>query len=330
MEKDPYQVLEIKQGSSEEEIKSAFKRLAKKYHPDLNPNNKQAEEKFKEINEAYRILMNKGSYNNENVRGQSGGFEDIFGFNFGDLFGGFGFRQRGEDLKYELNIDLKDLIKEQYKTIKIDRPVPCKACNGSGAKTKKKCSRCDGLGKIRGVSRHGASTFITMTECRACNGKGYNVETKCDKCGGVGYENSAEEIRIPIRRGIIEGDTILLERAGAGSLDGDYGDLYVIFHINRDQYFKIEGRNLVTTLFVDVRDLIDQKDIEVDTPIMKKKIKLNREQRWPLIIKGEGLFDKKGKKGDLVIELSPIIPGSKEEVLRTFFSGERVKPYLLS
>ncbi|MCW1301623.1 MAG: J domain-containing protein [Candidatus Parvarchaeota archaeon] len=338
MEEDPYKVLGIKPGASEEEIKRAYKSLAKKYHPDLNAGNKEAEEKFKKINQAYRELTNRGSsasagagpdYSNVHFED----FADFFNFGgFEDIFRGFGFEEEaGNDLRVDVNLTLEELFKAGSKRIEITRKVLCRACNGTGAMEKHTCPKCKGTGRVRSTTRGIASLFVTTVTCDVCSGRGYIIDKVCEVCRGSGFVQKREEITIPIPRGISDNDYIIVSDKGDQSRRGTNGDLQVVFHILKDKYFKVEGKNLRTVLHVDIRDLLEGKLIEIDTPGGKEEVDLMNSRGKPVIIKGRGLFDKGGRRGDLLVDIAIEIPGKvgrKEISELDKLLGERIEPFI--
>jgi molecular chaperone DnaJ len=334
MDKDPYEILGISRNATAEEIKHAFKSLAKKYHPDLNPGDKRAEEKFKELNEAYRIITNKSTSTDNGTNEGFGGFEDIFDFGFGDIFRNFGFGSdfdsKGEDLRYDLNITVDDVFREGYKTIALRRAVTCKNCGGTGAKERHTCSKCRGSGKIRRSSRQFGSMFITVSDCDNCGGSGYIVDKRCDSCNGKGTIYDNDTIQITIRKNVYEGYYTIIKGHGGQGKRGN-GDLYVVFHIVGNNTFKIHGTDLISNLHVDIRDIINDKTIEIKTPEGNLKITLNKGEKGPIIIKGSGLFGKNGKRGDIVLNLIMIVPSDvSPEKLKELdkLLGKRIEPFI--
>ncbi len=338
MDKDPYEVLGLKPGASEEEIKKAYKVLAKKYHPDLNPGDKKAEEKFKEINEAYRILMNKGSqesYGGNYSRNSTNfgfDFNDIFNFDpFKDFFEDFGFGERGDDIKVDVNLNLEDLVNLGKKTITYQRKIICPVCRGTGAIKSHTCDKCKGTGKVR-ISRNSAfSVFISTVKCDKCDGRGYIIDERCKNCNGSGLIPKQESITIQIPYGIREGETLVIDSKGDEIMKGRPGDLYIVFHILKDDYYTIEGNNLKVKLHLDIRDIIEGKTVEIDTPGGKRYINLKPSDTSPIVIKGGGIFNKNRMKGDLIVEIIPEIPKNIDKsTIRKIdeIFGKRIDPFL--
>ncbi len=282
--RDYYDVLEIKKNATDDEIKKSYRRLAKKYHPDLNKGDKSAEEKFKEISEAYEVLMDKNkranydSYGHAGVNSQFGreGFdwsnfthfsdlEDIFGGGFGGggfgdsifdiFFGSSGQRsdtyrpQRGRDLKTGISITLEEAYTGTKKSLKMTKGLKCSDCQGTGSKggsPPKVCPACGGAGRVQARRNTVFGTFATVTTCNTCGGRGKVIVEKCPKCSGGGRVRGEKTISIDIPKGIEDGSTLRIPQEGEiGSLGGPPGDLYVEIRILQNSNFKREGSDLV-------------------------------------------------------------------------------------
>lgn len=334
MQKDPYKVLGLEPGASEEDIKKAFKTLAKKYHPDLNPGDKNAEEKFKEVNQAYRILTNKNS-DSEKEYDEAGGFDfdDIFNFSgFSDIFKSFGFSSKGDDIRYDLNLTPYELFTQGSKQIRIKRHSACVACGGSGAKEKKKCDYCKGTGMVRRTSRSFGSTITINTRCDVCRGRGFLSAKTCDVCSGKGVIFSEETFEIPIKKTIFDGSYTVLRGKGEGVSKGRPGDLYIVFHIIGDDKVSVRGNDIVSVLHIDIRDIVSGKTVYVDLPEGKEPIKLKNAKNGRVLLKGRGLYGQDGSRGDILLEISIDIPentGLDIESLDKLF-GDRIEPRLSS
>lgn len=269
--RDYYEVLGINKSADQNEIKSAFRKLAKKYHPDLNPGDSDAEVKFKEVNEAYGILGDpekKQKYDqfghaafdgNQGFGGfNSAGFEDfgdIFGDIFGDFFGGSQSRQnrrsgprKGSDLKVRLNINFEEAVFGAKKEIKISRVEECHVCKGSGAKkgtSKHTCSQCNGTGTVRTVQRTPFGQFASTTTCNTCGGTGEIIDEPCSSCRGAGKEKKTRKITINIPAGVDSGSVIPLRGEGNhGEKGGPAGDLYVYLKVKPHDIFEREGNDI--------------------------------------------------------------------------------------
>ncbi len=268
--KDLYMILEVSKTATMEEIKKAYRKKALQYHPDRNPDNPEAEEKFKEASEAYSILSDpkkreiydtygydalKGNYGHSNFSDFGSIFDD-FGDIFGDFLGDFfGFgstrrnrRRKGEDIWLEFSITLEEAAKGVEKEIEIDRKEICSVCNGSGVEKgykKEVCRTCGGTGKIR-ISQ---GFFSISQECPTCNGSGEINHHPCHQCKGKGYEYKSKKLKIKIPAGVDTGNKIRIEREGEVSLNGgERGDLYILMKVKPHKFFKREGNNIYIDL----------------------------------------------------------------------------------
>lgn len=313
MNRNPYDVLGVSRNASDEEIKHAFKTLAKKYHPDLNQGDKSAEEKFKEVNEAYRTITNKGGTSEQPTNGGFGGFEDIFNFGFSDIFKEFGFggfNSKGEDLRYDLNITVDELFRENQKIITVKHHKECETCRGTGAKERHVCKKCNGSGKVRRASRQFGSTFIVMSDCDACKGTGYTIDKKCETCRGEGYVLKEESVKVPIKKTISNGTYTIIQGFGEPGERGNSGDLYIVFHIVGDKKFSVDGRDLRSRLHVDLRDILEKKAIDIEIPEGRHKVSLERYKDGPIVLENKGLFDKNGRRGNIIFDVIIDLPTS--------------------
>jgi molecular chaperone DnaJ len=273
---DYYDILGLDKNAEKREIKKAYRKLALKYHPDKNPS-KNAEEKFKKISEAYAVLSDEEKRKMYDRYGHAGidqqySAEDIFrGVDFGDIFGdmGFGFddifqhifghragygrerrfRQRGADLRYDIEIDIEDAYNGLETEIQIPRIEICDNCNGSGAKpgsSLKKCYKCDGTGQIKHSSRTAFGIFTQVTTCNKCNGEGKIVETPCKKCKGRGKIQVTRSIDVKIPRGVDDGSQLRL--GGEGEIgDAGSGDLYIVIHVKNNSKFRRKGADIIVS-----------------------------------------------------------------------------------
>ncbi|MCM8710403.1 molecular chaperone DnaJ [Clostridium sp. SYSU_GA19001] len=263
--KDYYEVLGLQKGASDDEIKKAFRKLAIKYHPDKNQGNKEAEEKFKEINEAYQVLSDpekKAQYDQFGTTDFSGGggfqggfdFSDIGGF--GDIFesffgGGFGAGrrrngpERGADIEYSLNLTFEEAVFGAEKEIAVNRYERCETCSGNGSKpgtSPKTCDKCNGSGQVRVQRNTPLGSFVSVNTCDKCGGKGKLITDPCPTCKGTGKERKHRKIKINVPAGVDTGNVIPLRGHGEHGVNGGPpGDLYVNIRVSSHPTFKRKG-----------------------------------------------------------------------------------------
>jgi len=274
--RDYYEVLELSKGAGTDEIKKAYKKLAKKYHPDMNPGDKAAEEKFKEINEAYAVLSDEEKRAKYDQYGHAafdpstfggggggfGGFGDFADFDIGDIFGSFfgggggsrtrGGPTRGEDLMYRLNLDFEEAAFGCKKTIEFTHTENCEKCGGTGAENPndvETCPTCGGRGTVTVMRNIGFGSMQTTQTCSRCNGKGRIVKTPCSACKGKGNARKQKKLEINIPAGIDDGERVQLKGQGnAGTGGGPAGNLYVNVGVRPHRFFEREG----TLLYIDL------------------------------------------------------------------------------
>jgi molecular chaperone DnaJ len=261
--RDLYEVLAVSKDASASELKKAYYKLAKQYHPDLNPGDAQAEENFKEAANAYQVLADDDQrarydrYGFEGLRGAGGGgggsgfgnVEDVFsafGDMFGDLFGGRGRQQRnrGADLRVDVNLTFPEAVWGVSKEVKISRDVPCAGCSGSGAAAGSKpevCRGCAGKGQVV----HSQGFFMVQTTCPQCRGAGKVIKTPCGDCRGRGVTAEASTLQVTIPSGVDDGQTLRLAGKGEQAAGGA-GHLYVVLHVQGDERFRREGQDILT------------------------------------------------------------------------------------
>ena len=275
--RDYYEVLGVSKSADAKEIKKAYRKLAMKYHPDKNPGDKEAEEKFKEINEAYEVLSDEEKrstydrFGHDGLNNQGGfgggqgfgggfggggfgGFEDIFGdifgsSGFGGGFGGGGSRRRGPrrgaDIKQSVTITFEEAAFGKKLKVKLNRNEECEECHGSGAKpgtSKKTCPTCHGTGTVQSVQRTPFGNIASQRTCSTCNGEGEINENPCPKCHGKGSIRKSKTIEVDIPAGIDDGQMIKLSGQGEiGEKGGPRGDLYIIVNVKKHSIFTREG-----------------------------------------------------------------------------------------
>lgn len=298
--KDYYEVLGVDKSASQDEVKKAYRKLAKKHHPDMNKDNKEeAEEKFKVLSEAYEVLADpekRSKYDKYGHAGLEGAFgadgfdwndfthytdiSDIFGdfLGGGNIFdaffgGGRGRRStgpaRGHDLRYDIEITLKEAAKGLEKEISIPHSVKCGECGGTGAEkgtSPKTCQTCNGSGQVKSVQRRGYSQFISIGACHSCNGMGSFIEKKCRECGGAGSVKKISQLLVKIPAGADTGTRLRLCGEGeAGQRGGQSGDLFVVVHVQPDNRFAREGPHLLVEKDISFVQAALGDEIEVPT-----------------------------------------------------------------
>jgi molecular chaperone DnaJ len=341
--RDFYEILGISKGASEDEIKKAYRKLAIKYHPDKNPDDKAAEEKFKEAAEAYEVLSNAekkqryDQYGHAGVGGASGGggghygggmnMDDIFS-QFGDIFGGGGFGgggrssgggrrvMRGSNLRVKVKMSLSEVAKGVEKKIKVNKFVSCKTCKGSGAKNgqTETCKLCNGSGVQVRTQQTFLGAMQTQTTCSGCNGEGKTVKDKCNTCHGDGVVREEEVISINIPAGVAEGMQLSVGGKGnAAPRGGINGDLLVLIEEEEHLELKRDGSNLFYDSYVNFADAALGTSIEIPTVDNKVKIKIEpgTQSGKVLRLKGKGLPDVNSYgTGDLLVNINVWTPQS--------------------
>ena len=306
--RDYYEVLGVEKNASKEDLKKAYRKMAMQFHPDRNPDDKAAEEKFKEAAEAYDVLSNDDKRTNydrfghDGVRSSAYGstgfndindifthFSDIFGGSsiFDDFFGG-GQRQRGRrratgiqgsDLKINLKLTLEEISQGITKKLKIKKQVKCNQCNGTGAEagtSTKTCPVCHGSGEVKTVSRSVFGQFVNITSCNNCNGEGNVIDSPCKKCSGDGIVNEEVSVSINVPAGVHEGSYMTLRGEGnAGKRGGQPGDIIVIFQEIPHEYFIREDDDIIYDLFISFPKAVLGSDVEVPTLNGKAILKLD-------------------------------------------------------
>lgn len=352
--RDYYEVLGVGKNAGEAEIKSAYRKKAKECHPDLHPDDKDAEARFKELNEAYGVLTDgdkRARYDQfgfEGLNGQ-GGFDGGFdGFSgFGDIFSTFfggGARQprggpeRGDDLRYDLTISFEEAAFGCKKEFVFQRTEPCDVCKGSGAKagTKpEKCSVCHGTGTVRGVQNSLFGQVVTQRPCSACGGTGQIIKDKCVKCGGSGRVRVSRTASVNIPAGVDNGQAVTLSGQGDGGVKGGpSGDLYVYLRVKPHKLFKREGYNLYCEMPLSFTQAALGGEIEIPTlegPI-KHTIPEGTQTDTEFRFRGNGVKTLRSNgKGDLYVKVRVEVPkrlsDHQKELLKQFEDSLSGKEY---
>ena len=349
--KDLYEVLGVSRDASDEEIKKAYKKMVKKYHPDLNPDSKTAEEKMKEVNHAYDILSDsekKARYdqfgddgNNSGGFGGAGGFGGGFGGgDFGDIFdmffGGGGGRGRnqngprqGNDLRVDIRISFEEAAKGTTKEIELNRTESCTECGGSGAKagtSRKTCSNCGGSGKVRVNQQTPFGQFQTVKTCPTCGGKGSVVETPCPACSGTGRVKKKRTIKVNVPPGVDTDSRLRMQNEGEGGLNGGPpGDLYIYITVSPHEFFRRNGDDILCNIPISMVDAALGAEIEVET--LDGKIKLTipagTQSGTSFRLRGRGFPKLRGYgKGDQHVRVNVQTPtnltSEQKDLLRKF------------
>jgi len=341
--RDYYEILGVSKSSTADEIKKAYRKVAMQFHPDRNPGDKEAEEKFKEAAEAYEVLSDQDKrgqydrYGHAGVNGRGGGgahgmnMDDIFS-NFGDIFGddifgsffGGGGRQRsggrargtrGSNLRIKLKMNYEEIAKGANKTVKVKKYTTCSSCTGSGAKDKnliQNCGTCNGSGQVRKVTNTFLGQMQTVGTCPTCNGEGSTITSKCTSCKGEGRVYTEETINIDIPAGVQDGMQLSLSGKGnAGERGGAPGDLIVLIEEEQHPELQRDNLNVIYDMHISFTDAVFGANPEVPTIDGRAKIKI------PAGTQGGKIFRLKGKgfpainsyeKGDQLIHVNVWTP----------------------
>lgn len=362
--RDYYDILGVSKDASEQEIKKAYRKVALKYHPDKNPDNPEAEDKFKEAAEAYEVLSNtekKSRYDqfgHEGVRNGGGGFGGGFGGNmnmedifeqFGDIFGGFGggFNgggrsrrqrvQKGSNLRVRVKLSLQDIANGVHKKIKVKKFVTCKACNGTGAKdgsSLSTCPTCHGTGQVTRLTNTFLGQMQTASTCPTCNGEGKIVQHKCTTCHGNGIVKDDDTISIDIPAGVSQGMQLSVSGKGnAAPRGGIPGDLIILIEEEQHPELTRDGINIIYNKYISFPEAALGTTIEIPTVDSRARISVPAGTQPGKIfrLRGKGIPDINGYgKGDLLVNINVWTPKklSKEEekAIKTLSSSSNFVP----
>lgn len=358
--RDYYEILGVNKDASPDEIKRAYRSLAKKYHPDLNPDNKEAEQKFKEANAAYEILSdpekraNYDRFGHAGVDPQAGsggfgGFSDIFDDIFDIFGGGFGSSYsgsrrkgptRGSDLRYNLNIDFRDAVFGIEKEIQIRKTENCSTCSGTGAKKgteKETCSNCNGKGEVRYAQQTPFGQFVRVGTCDKCGGTGEVIKEKCNVCNGTGKEVKDKKIKVKVPAGVDNDSVISIRGEGEpGNLGGPPGDLYIYISVKEDPVFIRDRNDLFLNIPISFTQATLGAKIQVPTleGIEKFNIPEGTQTGTQFKLKNKGVPNLRGVgRGDLYFTVDVKIPTNltdkQKQLLLQFAeeSGEDLKEH---
>ncbi|MBU0528350.1 molecular chaperone DnaJ [bacterium] len=346
--KDLYEILGIDKGSSKEEIKRSYRKIAMKYHPDRNPDNKEAEQKFKEAAEAYAILNDEnkrakydqyghagvgmGDMGGQGFDGMHFSMEDIFsqfGNIFGgrhpfeDIFGGGGTRsarggyRKAKDLRVSLRLEFIDILNGVEKTIKIKRDEICKTCRGSGAKSgthPTQCKQCNGSGQVRQVRQSFFGQSVVVADCPLCHGTGEFIENPCSSCNGRGIRRETVSIKVKVPKGVENGNYMTLDGQGnKGGKGIQPGDLLIFFEEKPHEYFVRNGTDIVLEAHISVTQAVLGDSINVPTIEGKASLKISKgiQSGQVLRMRGKGLPRLRSTyRGDQLIRIIVDTPSS--------------------
>jgi molecular chaperone DnaJ len=363
--RDFYQVLGLERSASAEEIKKAYRKMALQFHPDRNPGNKEAEEKFKEAAEAYEVLSDPNKrarydqYGHEGMRGTDfrpfTDVNDIFS-TFGDIFGGgfgggifdemFGTQTRqrrkssttpGSDLKIRLRLTLEEMATGVEKKLKVKKWRACEACRGTGARSGQStitCPACNGTGEIRQVSRSVFGQFVNIAACQNCEGEGKVVKEPCTTCRGDGRVQGESNIKVNIPAGVSEGNYIPLRGEGnSGRRGGPAGDLIVVIEEEPHPLFTRDGSNIILDLLVSFPEAALGADIEVPTLTGRARLKIEPGTQSGTILrmrdKGLPQLNSFGK-GDQFVRVNVWIPktltSQERQLVKQMAASEHINP----
>lgn len=342
--RDYYEILGVSKNADKNEIKKAYRKIALKYHPDKNPDDKEAEEKFKEAAEAYEVLSKedkRSKYDQfghsafDGASGFSGGgmsMDDIFS-HFGDIFGNFGFGgfggstrrgrrvNKGANLRVKVKLDLKDILNGTTKKIKVNKHVACSHCSGTGAQGSSfnTCSTCNGSGQVVRVQNTILGQMQTASTCPTCQGEGKIVKNKCPHCYGEGIIKGEEVVKVSVPAGVAEGMQMKVGRKGSAARRGGVnGDLIVVFEEEQHPELFRDEEDLLYNLFISFPDAAIGTSVEIPTIESKVKIKIapGIQGGKVLRLRGKGLpsYGSYGK-GDILVKVNVWVPKNidKEE-----------------
>ncbi len=363
--RDYYEVLGVSKSATEDEIKKAYRKIAIKYHPDRNPGDKEAEEKFKEAAEAYSVLSDQQKrqqydqfgFDGPNMGGGFGGFsgnfsmDDIFSM-FGDIFGGHGFggfggfggggqraQYRGTDLRLKVRLSLQEVSTGVTKKFKVRKDVTCSHCHGSGAENgsgSDTCPTCHGQGVVVKTVRTMLGMMQTQSECPTCHGEGTVIKNKCHECGGTGVVKGEEVVEINIPAGVAEGMVVNVPGKGnAGPHNGVNGNIQVYIEEEKNDTFIRDGQDVLYNLLLDFPTAALGGEIEIPTiegTKVKIKVEPGTQPGKTLRLRGKGLPAVQGYgsgRGDLVVNISVYVPKelsrSEKEMLMKLRESDNFK-----
>jgi molecular chaperone DnaJ len=357
MSNDYYDTLGVGRNASDDEIKGAFRKLARQYHPDVNKE-AGAEEKFKEINEAYGVLSDKDKrarydrFGKEGLGNMGGGFHDYtvdFGDIFEELFGQFGFStggrgsrrspRRGRDLQMQVTLTFEEAVFGVEKEIEFQREEMCSRCNGAGAEpgtSPVKCSTCNGQGEVRQVRQTFLGQMVQTATCPACNGRGETISSPCKTCRGGGLERKNVIKKVQIPAGVDRGTQIRLAgEGGPGVYGGPHGNLFLVLDVKPHKFFKRRENDILLNLDINIAQAVLGAEIEVPTLDGDEKLKIPSGTQPGKVfhMKGKGVpYLRRKDRGDQLVIVNVAVPTKLNKEQRELFEklaeslGTAVKP----
>lgn len=347
--RDYYEVLGVSRTANDDELKKAYRKLAKQYHPDLNPGNKEAEAKFKEANEAYAVLSDAekrkvyDQFGHAGLDGQGFGGAGGAGFDidledlFGSFFGGFGGGsrkrggpQRGANLKYRMNLDFMEAAFGVERQITINKDDHCDTCHGTGSRdgsAPEKCPTCQGTGQVSQRQQTIFGAVMTSRPCSACGGKGTIVKDPCPACNGRGRRQKSKSLNVKIPAGVNDGEMLTMRNEGEpGTQGGPYGDLYIEIHIRPHPVFQREGNNTYCEVPITFTQAALGADLDIPTidGPYNYHIKEGTQPGDSFTIRGKGIpyLNRNNMRGDhmfrVIIEVPKHLNDAQKELLRQF------------
>ncbi len=349
--KDYYETLGVGRDASQDDIKKAFRQLARKYHPDLNKGSKEAEAKFKEINEAYQVLSDPqkraeydqaghAAFTQEDFAGYTPPrYDDLFrDFGLGDIFDVFGGRtgrprsRAGADLRYDITISLMDAFYGIKTTVEVPHDYECPTCHGTGGQPgfMRDCPTCHGSGEIRQVQQSGQQQVVMIRPCPDCGGRGTIIGKPCETCGGRGAIRKTRRIDVTIPRGVGDGQFLRIAGEGEPGMDrGQPGDLYIVVHVAPHSSFERHGADLRSTTSVGLRTALLGGEITVATltGTARLTIPAGTQSHTIFRLRGQGMpFMGSDRRGDLLVKVVVTIPKhltqKQREMVGEAFSGQ--------
>jgi molecular chaperone DnaJ len=337
VKKDFYEILGVKKDASQDDLKKAFRHLARKYHPDLNQGSSDAEEKFKEVNEAYQILSDpkkKTQYDQvghadfkpgEYSQAKTPSYDDLFrDFGLGDIFDAFSTgtsraqNRAGADLRYDLEISLTDAFYGTKNMVAVPHQSICTSCQGTGAEPgfSRTCSSCHGTGEIRTVQKRGLQQVMKIAQCPVCGGGGIIIEKPCKTCQGRGVLQKTRKLEVSIPRGVEDKQYLRIAGEGEpGENQGPPGDLYAVVHIKPDNLFERQGADLYSSTTIGVKTAILGGEVPVRTITGTASLKIPKGTQSHTLfrLREQGMpYINSSKRGDLLVKIIVTIPQNLE------------------